>query len=109
MDAEGVDKAVAHYRELRENAAIRGAFDFGEWEVNTLAERLEKEGRVNDAIAIYEMNREFYPRSLAIVSTLGRLYETASDTTAAIRLYERLLELNPESPRAKERLNALKK
>ena len=55
---------MAKYRELREKAPMSGSFDSGEWEVNTLAERLGKQGKVKDAILIYELNREFYPQVL---------------------------------------------
>ena len=109
MEADGAEAAVARYQELKKDFATSGSFDFGEWEVNSLAERLEREGRTKDAITIYELNRTVYPESMAIVSSLGRLYEAAGDTPAAIRMYERALELNPENNRAKERLEELRK
>ena len=70
-----------------------GAFDFGEWEVNTLAEALAEEGRARDAIAIYELNAEFHPDSSSIPWSLGNLYETVEDKEAAIRSHERVLDL----------------
>ena len=108
LDENGAEAAVARYNELRENFGMSGSFDFGEWEVNTLAERLEREGQIRDAITIYEMNRAFYPESRAIVGTLGRLYESNQDIPSAIRMYERMLELSPENKQAKERLEALR-
>lgn len=108
LDENGAEAAVNRYNELRENFGMSGSFDFGEWEVNTLAERLEREGRIRDAITIYEMNRAFYPESRAIVGTLGRLYEADEDIPAAIRMYERMLELSPDNKQAKERLEALR-
>ncbi|MEE9149881.1 MAG: hypothetical protein V3U27_21095, partial [Candidatus Tectomicrobia bacterium] len=42
-----------------------GSYDFGEWETNQVAEQLTAEGRIRDAIAIYELNSEFYPESVS--------------------------------------------
>jgi tetratricopeptide (TPR) repeat protein len=78
------------------------------WETNTLAEELADQGRFQDAIAIYELNADFYPRSSAIAASLGRLYEELADTAAAIRSYERTLELRPNNNRVAERLRALR-
>lgn len=108
LDSEGAEAAVELYRELREKESMSGSFDFGEWEVNTLGERLEAEGKIKDAIMIYELNRAFYPESISIVLALGRLYEADKDTPAAIRMYERALEIRPDNAGAKARLEALR-
>ena len=62
-----------------------GMFDFGEWEVNVLAERLQREGREADAIAVYELNADHHPESLSIQFSLGALYESQGDIESAIR------------------------
>lgn len=108
IDGYGVDSAVAFYRSMRERAMGRGRYDFGEWETNVLAERLERDGHPTDAIAIYLLNEHYYPESTAIQLNLGRLYEARGDTTAAIRHYERALSLSPDNRRASERLHALR-
>ncbi len=108
LDRDGADSAVATYKRLRESSGLAGVYDFGEWETNTLAEELAAQGRFQDAIAIYELNADFYPRSSAIAGSLGRLYEQVADTAAAIRSYERTLELRPNNDRVAERLRALR-
>jgi len=108
LDSDGAEAAVARYRELRNDFERAGAFDFGEWEVNTLAEVLAQEGRPRDAIAIYELNAEFHADSSSIALSLGNLYETVEDKEAAIRSYERALELRPNLERAQKRLEALR-
>ncbi|HXI20257.1 MAG TPA: c-type cytochrome [Gemmatimonadales bacterium] len=45
LQTGGVDSAIARYRELREAFENRGAYDFGEWEVNLFAEELARDGR----------------------------------------------------------------
>ncbi len=108
LDRHGADSAVATYRRLRESSGMAGVYDFGEWETNTLAEELAAQSRFRDAIAIYELNADFYPRSSAIAGSLARLYEQVADTAAAIRSYERVLELRPNNQRAVERLRVLR-
>ena len=108
LDEHGADSAVAVYRSFRERPMTSGTFDFGEWETNVVAERLQRDGRPRDAIAIYELNAEFYPESVAIASSLARLYEGEGDVESAIRYYERILELRPNNQAAQERLDALR-
>ena len=99
----GQSKPMLLIQEMR-----AGAYDFGEWEINTLAEVLAEEGRPRDAIAIYELNAEFHANSSSIAWSLGNLYETVEDKEAAIRSYERAPELRPNNERAQKRLEALR-
>ena len=108
IDSHGVDAGIDRYRMLREQYENAGAYDFREWEVNTLGEDLQEEGRDGDAIAVYELNQEFFPDSIAIALKLGQLYENVEETEAAIANYERVLEENPDHEHAKARLKALR-
>ncbi|MEM7414984.1 MAG: c-type cytochrome [Gemmatimonadota bacterium] len=108
LDAEGPDAAVARYRDLRANQTLAGRYDFGEWEMNTLAEGLVAAERYVDAIAMYALNLEFYPNSLAILLALGDLHERTGRDAEAIPFYERVLEVVPGHERATARLAALR-
>ena len=108
IDEHGADSAVATYRFYRESLMTSGTFDFGEWETNVTAERLARDGRSQDAIAIYELNAEFYPESASIALALARLYEGEEEIETAIRYYERVLELAPNNRAAQQRLEALR-
>ncbi len=108
LDEHGADSAVAAYRNYRERFAMDGIYDFGQWETNVIAERLARDGRPRDAIAIYELNAEFYPESASIALALARLYEGEEEIETAIGYYERVLELRPDNQAAQERLEALR-
>lgn len=108
LDGEGADAAVERYRDLRENRALSGRYDFGEWEMNTFAERLVAADRHLDAIAMFSLNLEFYPTSIAILLALGDLYERTDQVAEAITMYERILEIAPEHGRATARLASLR-
>lgn len=107
LDARGIDAAIARYRQLRERASMRGAYDFGEWEMNELAREVEADGRTGAAVAFLVLNSEFYPASPSIPATLGPLYEKLGQRDDAIAAYRRVLELDPGNQVAQERLRVL--
>ena len=63
--SKGTPAAVAKYRELRRDAVL-GQYNFGEWEVNELARRLTEAKNPKAALAVLEMNLEYYPASQAL-------------------------------------------
>ena len=107
LDEAGIDAAIARYRRLRETATLRGAYDFGEWEMNELAREVEAEGKTEASVAFLELNAEFYPQSASIPGTLGPLYEKLGRRDEAIAAYRRVLELAPDNRAARDRLRAL--
>src|SRR6185369_7757266 len=74
IEARGVDSAVAQYRQLRQNTLTLGKFDFGEWSMNELARTLTERGKTAEAIAMLELNEEFYPQAAEIDFMLGELH-----------------------------------
>ena len=107
LQREGVDSAVARYRELRRTSATAGAYDFDEWEMNELARETAKAGDIPAAVAFLELNLEFHPESRSIPVMLGPLYERAGRIADAITAYRRALEINPNNAAARERLRVL--
>jgi hypothetical protein len=63
--SQGAPAAVAKYRELRRDAVL-GQYNFGEWEINELARRLNEAKNPKAALAVLEMNLEYYPASQAL-------------------------------------------
>jgi len=104
---EGVVAAIEQFERLRANYDNAGAYDFREWETNVAAEELAKEGRHEEAIAIWMMNAQRFPESDAILSGMGESYEALGDTTGAIQAYEAALELNPNRNDVRRSLVAL--
>ena len=107
LDSEGPGAAAERYTELREQTYGSGMYDFGEWEMNVLGERLADEGRTEDAIAVFEINLEQYPQSLAILMSLGGLHERVGDTEQALARYRAVLEVAPGNEAATARIAAL--
>lgn len=90
--AEGLDAAVRLYREI----ASRHEADY-EPAINALGYVLLGRGRVADAIVVLRMNVEDHPGSWNAYDSLAEAYLEAGDTPRAIELYEKSLEINPES------------
>lgn len=104
---DGIAAATARYRELRAGEPTSGRYDFGEWEINELARRLEEANRRADAIAILEMNGEFHPRSTAIDLEIGRLHAANGDRDKALLRYRTALAKEPGNDVIKRRIAAL--
>ncbi|NNF14841.1 MAG: c-type cytochrome [Gemmatimonadetes bacterium] len=107
LDEHGPDSTVTQYDRLRATTMASGMFDFGEWEMNTLAERLARDGRPQDAITIYSKNLEHYPESVSILLALGQLNEEIENVGEAVDYYRRALEVAPGNGFATARLEAL--
>ena len=106
--AEGIDAAVAAYRELRERFYGRGAFDFGEGSLNTLGYALLGEGRPEDAVRIFQLNVEHFPESANAWDSLGEGHLEAGDGARAEEAYARSLELDPENENARQKLSEIR-
>jgi hypothetical protein len=108
VNAQGAPAAVAKYRELRADAVL-GRYNFGEWEINELARRLSEAGKSDAAIAILEMNGEFYPKSEAIDAFIGEEYRRQGNREKAIERYRAALTKNPDNGMVKQRLQEMEK
>lgn len=108
VDAQGAPAAIAKYRELRKDIAL-GSYNFGQWEINELARRLSEAGKTDAAIAILEMNGEFYPASAEIDVLIGEQYRRLGERDKAIQRYRAALAKSPQHGVAKQRLEELEK
>jgi tetratricopeptide (TPR) repeat protein len=107
IESKGVDSAIAQYRRLRQNTLILGKFDFGEWSMNELARTLNERGKSAEAIAMLELNQEFNPQSPDIDFMLGELHRQRGERDQAIARYRTVLQKDPNSTRARQRLAEL--
>ncbi|HEX2091071.1 MAG TPA: c-type cytochrome [Longimicrobiaceae bacterium] len=104
---EGVAAAIQRYRKLREEEMPLGRYNFGEQTVNQLARRLGAQGKTAEAIALLEMNQEFYPRSSAIDLQIADLHRARGERDRAIVRYRMVLEKAPDNQAARRRLEEL--
>ena len=100
-----VQAAVSQYRELKANQAA--AYDFREPELNILGYQLLGMKRTKDAIEIFKLNVESYPRAANTYDSLADAYAANGDKEIAIQNYKKSLELNPKNEATAEKLKKL--
>jgi glyoxylase-like metal-dependent hydrolase (beta-lactamase superfamily II) len=95
IEEGGAEAGIARYRDLVASNSSDVYFD--ENEFNLLGYRLLGQGRVDAAIAVFELNVERYPDSWNVYDSLGEACAVKGDTERAIELYRRSVELNPNN------------
>ena len=102
---KGVQAAIAQYHELK--ATQKDAYDFSEPQLNGLGYQLMQMKRVKDAIEIFKLNVEMYPKGFNTYDSLAEAYLENGDKQLAIQNYKKSLELNPKNTAAAEKLKKL--
>jgi len=102
---KGIEAGVAQYRELK--AKQTATYDFAEGELNRLGYQLLRTGKSKEAIEIFKLNVEAYPKSSNTYDSLAEAYVSSNDRELAIQNYKKSLELNPNNTNATEALKRL--
>ena len=105
----GAAKALVKYKELRDKYYGRAAYDFGPDSLAMLGGRLAREQKFADAISILQYNAQQYPDSQRTLGILADAQAANGDRAGAVETLKKLLALDPENGRAKQRLEELSK
>jgi hypothetical protein len=106
---DGPDAAVARYRELRKEYYGGATFDFTEWSLVQVAEELSHDpAQTKAAVALLNVNLEFYPESAATYARMAEIQLASGDQAAAMASFEKAAQLAPEDERLKARIEAVK-
>jgi tetratricopeptide (TPR) repeat protein len=106
--AGGADSTIAHYRGLRDRFYGSSAYDFREGSLVEVADNALDKKDAKGAIAILNLDAEFYPESGFVHEAMGEAYLAAADTAQAIAHYEKAVALEPRNMGAKKMLETLK-
>jgi hypothetical protein len=101
-----VQTAIELYYDLKDE--YENKYNFKEGELNTLGYGLLQTGHTKDAIEIFKLNVEQFPKSSNVYDSLGEGYMNDGNTKLAIKNYEKSLKLNPDNENAKKMLEKLK-
>lgn len=101
----GVEAAIAQYRELKRTDP--DGYDFAEPRLNNLGNMLLERNRTADAIAIFKLNAEEYPKSGNVYDSLAEAYEKDGQKQLAIENYRKAVKIDPNDQRGKDKLKAL--
>jgi CubicO group peptidase (beta-lactamase class C family) len=102
---QGADAAVARYHELKRTDP--NGYNFDERALNQLGYALLQKGRNADAIVIFKLNAEEYPKSSNVYDSLAEAYAKDGQKQQAIANYRKSLELDPKNQNAAEKLKEL--
>ncbi|HLI82992.1 MAG TPA: photosynthetic reaction center cytochrome c subunit family protein [Bryobacteraceae bacterium] len=104
---KGVAAAVAQYRELRRQYFGGQSYDFSEGTLLTLGQQLTA-AKPDDAIALLELNVEFYPQSASTFAALGYAYTRKFDDATAMKYLEKAVALDPDNGVVRGQLEQLR-
>ncbi len=106
LEKAPVAEAIAQYRALKSTKAA--AYNFSsEEELNAVGYRLLGARRVADAIEVFKLNVEMFPKGANAYDSLGEAYLASGNKELAIVNYRRSLELNPANKNAEKVLQEL--
>jgi CubicO group peptidase (beta-lactamase class C family) len=104
--AAGIEAGVKKYRELKQTQQEN--YDFQERHLNSLGYNLIRQGRIKEAIRVFQLNVEAYPESSNVYDSLGEGYMLNGDKAPAIENYEKSLKLDSGNANAVEMLKKLR-
>ena len=108
---DGIEAAIAQYRELRKEYYGGFAYDFSSGTLTSLGERLATGGKVDAALRILDLEIEVNGESASTYFTRGGIEANAGMREQAIKSFERGLEIAPEDwkPFFRQRIERLRK
>ncbi len=88
------------------------SFDYSEFnnefEINWQGYQLLRNGRVDDALKVFQLNTELYPEASNTWDSLAEGYMTMGDKAQATKYYKKSLELDPMNENAKAMIEKMK-
>jgi hypothetical protein len=103
----GLPAAVTAYRELKRRYYGSYTFDFRERPLNSVAFDLLRKNRPEDALTIANLNLELNPEAASVFQLQGDANLALGRRDAAVASYRRALELQPDNPPLKARVDSL--
>jgi CubicO group peptidase (beta-lactamase class C family) len=100
-----VGEAIARYQQIKKETPLN--VSVSEDRLNNVGYSLLRQQKIAEAIAIFKINVEFYPKSANVYDSLAEAYAANGEKALAIENYKKSLELNPLNPNAREMLKKL--
>jgi CubicO group peptidase (beta-lactamase class C family) len=104
---KGIEAGIAQYRDLK--AKQSATYDFAEPELNRLGYQLLRSGKPKEAIEIFKLNVEAYPKASNTYDSLAEAYMTINERELSLQNYKKSLELNPNNKNAADIIKRLEK
>lgn len=102
---QNVSAAIAEYRKLK--TANDPTYDFAEAELKSLGGQLTTAKRAKDALEIFKLNAEMFPKSTDAFDALGEAYLADNQKDLALASYKKAFELEPANVAALQMVRQL--
>ncbi|MGJ8664709.1 MAG: c-type cytochrome, partial [Marinicella sp.] len=106
FNEKGIDAALAHHDELKQQYFGSHTHDFTEWTLINLAQSAHSTDP-GATIKTLKKNLEIYPKSFQTIFVLAESYAAAKDMKSALSYYEKAYEINPD-PRLETKIKTIK-
>ena len=90
---QGVDAGLNKYKELKAD----DSFALNEAEMNRIGYMLLQGDKINEAIEVFRINVEEFPKSWNVYDSLGEAYMVAGQKNKALEYYKKSIEMNPDN------------
>jgi len=108
INKSGVAAAVQQYRDLRKRYYGGQSYDFSENALVPVALQLSNANKPDEALALLQLNMEYYPNHAPTYSAVAQAYLKKNDKEDAIKNFEKALQLDPNNQPARRQLEQLK-
>jgi cyclase len=102
----GIEAAIEQYMELKQNQP--DSYTFEENDLNMLGYQLLWRDMKEEAVEVFKLNIQAFPKSPNPYDSLADAYLTSGDKKLAIENYEKALSIDPDFPSAVEALKTLR-
>ena len=99
METKSIEKTLELIRSEFEKGE-EATYNTGEQSLNAFGYGLLNQGLDNEALAIFELNTQFYPQASNTYDSYGEALKKVGRKTEAINAYQKSLELNPDNNNA---------
>ncbi|NNF00309.1 MAG: DUF3471 domain-containing protein [Pyrinomonadaceae bacterium] len=104
---KGGAEAITEYRKLK--SEDKGKYDFSEGELKRLGDKLLRSERTEDAIEIFKLNVEMFPKSSNAYDSLGEAYLADGQLGMGLENFKKALALDPKNKNAAMYVERLEK
>jgi tetratricopeptide (TPR) repeat protein len=105
---KGLDTALTHFTELKENFYGKGAYNFSSTaDLNAFGYEVMGNNEIDGAVKVFEMNAKMFPESANVWDSLAESHMKAGNMDKAQEYYKKSLELEPRNQNAKDMLKKI--
>lgn len=102
---EGITAALNHYKKLKSEQP--DSYVFNEYELNFLGYELLGDNKIDEALGIFELNREEYPKSANVYDSYGDALLAKGDTAKALVNFKKVAAIDPAFFGIQEKIKAI--